>query len=90
MAGPGRVGRSAALEVAVEGPAGTDRNIASLARILKRAPAGTIYCEDPYLAMRGKLRIETEVLAAYLASCGVLAPESAVAPEELRGAPSSP
>lgn len=78
MAGPGRVGRSAALIAAGEGPAGTGRNIASLIRILKRAPAGTIYCEDPYLAMRGKLRIETEVLASYLASCGVMAPESVV------------
>lgn len=77
MAGPGRVGRSPALEGAGKGLAGTERNIASLARILKRAPAGAIYCEDPYLAMQGKLRIETEVLAAYLASCGVLAPESA-------------
>ena len=76
MAGPGRVGRSAAIEEG-EGPADTERNIANLARILKKAPAGTIYCEDPYLAMRGKLRIETEVLAAYLASCGVLAPASA-------------
>ena len=77
MAGPGRVGRSAAIEEG-EGPAGTERNIANLARILKRAPVGAVYCEDPYLAMRGKLRIEADVLAAYLASCGVLAPESAV------------
>jgi hypothetical protein len=77
MAGPGRVGRPAALEVG-EDPAGTERNVANLARIIKRAPAGTIFCEDPYLALRGKLRIEAGVLAAYLASCGVLAPESAV------------
>lgn len=77
MAGPGRVGRSAALEVAGRGAAVTERNIASLARILKKAPAGAIYCEDPYLAMQGKLRIETDVLARYLALCGVLAPESA-------------
>lgn len=77
MAGPSRVGRASAVELAREGRAGTERNIANLARIIKSAPPGTIYCEDPYLAMRGKLRIEAEVLATYLASCGVLAPEGA-------------